>query len=209
MKNIRILGFICCYCCILNIKAQMNHNAIQLSSSVVTGAFDDYKGKLFLDGISIAYLIPFKNIRKYKYIELTDLILGTYHNQKSDIKVLGLGMSFGYVFFMKQTMKSLIKVVFDFQLGIKYQKQFEHSITSYGADSKSKYFGMNLYINPQANYNISKNWSCFLGISNKLDVGLKYKTIFSELKFNNISNEIFNPSATFNKGIRFGIIYRF
>ena len=107
MKNIRILGFICC-CCILDIKAQLHQNAIQLSSSVVTGAFDDYKGKLFLDGISIAYLIPFKNIRKYKYIELTDLILGTYHNQKSDIKVLGLGMSFGYVFFMKQTMKSLI-----------------------------------------------------------------------------------------------------
>jgi hypothetical protein len=78
MKNIRILGFICC-CCILDIKAQLHQNAIQLSSSVVTGAFDDYKGKLFLDGISIAYLIPFKNIRKYKYIELTDLILGTYH----------------------------------------------------------------------------------------------------------------------------------
>ncbi|MCI1265659.1 MAG: hypothetical protein LKG19_03720 [Saprospiraceae bacterium] len=194
---------------IVEINGQASQNTVQLSSSMVTGSLDVYKGNLYLDGISIAYIVPFKNIRKYKYIELTDIVVGTFRTQQVDVKVLSLGLNVGYGIFLKQTMKSLIKIVFDFQLGIKYQNESEYAITSYGANNQSKFIAVSHYINPQANYDISENWTCFLGLSSKFDFGLRYKRYYSGLKSSFQSNELYSPTAHIYNGIRFGLKYRF
>ena len=45
---------------IVEINGQASQNTVQLSSSMVTGSLDVYKGNLYLDGISIAYIVPFR-----------------------------------------------------------------------------------------------------------------------------------------------------